>query len=184
MEIRTLTAEQITTVYKRYLTRDFPPTERRSLRNILTLTERDEYSTLGLFEANTLLGYAFFVRHGRDLLIDYFAILDGNRGRGLGSHFLRLIADYGKDAASLIAEIEDPDTAHNEEERTRRLRRKAFYERNGFRDTGARVVTFGVHYRLIETGETTHTADEIRSIYAAHYRSILPAVLFKTQIKF
>jgi len=184
MQIRILDEAQVRSVYRQHMERDFPPAELRSLRNIEALTQRGEYRSLGLFDGEALLGYAMLICHGRDLLIDYFAIAEDRRGQGLGSALIRQVTAFDPAAASLIAEIDDPDEARDEAERTVRLRRWDFYSRNGFRDTGARVRTFGVWYRLIEFGDTKHTAEEIRQIYEAHYRQLLPKAVYEKQIRF
>lgn len=184
LQVIRLDEEQIRQIYNQHISRDFPPSERRSLKNLLLLLERGEYECLGAFDESRLMGYAFFVRHEKDLLLDYFAVTDGQRGRGIGSQFLQLIGEYFADADSLIAEIDDPDAGVTEQERAHRLRRKAFYARNGFRDTGARVRTFGVPYQLIECGKNTHSAEETCDLYAMHYRHILPKAIYNRVIRF
>lgn len=65
---------------------------------------------------------------GRLLLIDYIAVDAARRGSGIGSRFLRKIADWARDelrADGIVIEAEAEPTAENAE-------RILFWEKNGF----------------------------------------------------
>ena len=162
--------------------KDFARNELRPLANLRRSWERDAYDCYGLFRGEEILGYAFFVRLGGNYLFDYLAIAGEHRDEGLGSAFLRLLAGCFADADCVVGEVEDPDKAKDAAEREQRERRLQFYLRAGYRETGLRSVVFGADYRILEVPTAkTHTTDELREVYTALCRSVLPPAFFRTQ---
>lgn len=182
MELKSLTVPEIRRIYRRYLRKDFPASERKSLGIILRSVRSDTYDCLGLFEGERVVAYAFFLRHGADLLFDYLAVIPEMRGNGTGGRFLGMLLEHYRDADSIIGEIEDPEFAATEEEAAVMKRREFFYCRNGFRNTGIKTYTFGVHYMLIEPECMAHTEDAVRELYRAHYKAVLPARMYVENI--
>lgn len=175
---------QIAQLYRDRMKKDFARNERKPLSAIRRAWKQGVYDCYGLMDGNEMLGYAFFVRQGENLLFDYLAIAEQHRSEGLGSIFLQQLADCLQTAGCVVGEVEDPDKAKDEEARRLRERRMQFYLRNGYRKTDVTSSVFGVDYRILEvpTG-TTHTAEEIQTIYTELYRSILPAIFFRTQFR-
>ncbi len=168
-----LTTEQIVSVYHEHMIEDFPPDElKKPLEKILDAIKIDRYACYGLYSDEELVGYVFLERINNDYLIDYIATFPQKRNGGLGAELLALLTDALKDSDSVIGEVEDPAFADTEEARSLQTRRLAFYHRNGIIDTGVRVTTFGVHYRILAlpTGQS-HSAEEIRALYKAQYRA-------------
>ena len=171
-------------LYKSRLKRDFARNELKPLAAIRRLWDRDAYDCYGLFRGAELLGYAFFVRIGRNYLFDYLAIEAGHRDEGLGSVFLRQLAACLTEADCVVGEVEDPDKAEDEAERALRERRLRFYLRAGYRRTDLTARVFGADYRILEVPTARdHTPDELRAVYTALYRAILPAPFMKTQFR-
>ena len=184
MEINRLTKEQIEQIYTEHLIHDFVANERKPLSAVLKSFEMDAYECLRFSDKETLIGYAFFVKNAHDYMLDYFAIVRGMRDKGFGSVFLQEIAKYCKKESSLICEVENPVYTKAEEERLIQEKRKQFYIRNGFVDTGVDVRTFGVEYRLLEMPLIkAHSEDEIKSLYEKHYKNYLPKAMYKLMIK-
>lgn len=181
MYISSLSKEQIAQIYETHLCSDFPPDERKTLEILLNAFDAGAYLGFGLYE-NELLGYAFFVQLGNDYLLDYLAIVRGKRDLGLGSHFLQLIAKQFSQASSLLVEVEEPDKAPDQAAYVLRSRRKAFYLRNGFSDTGVNAEAFGVNFRLLEPQEKPRSKEEIKALYLALYQTILPPSLFENNV--
>ncbi len=185
LSVRRLTDfAQIETLYKTRLKQDFARNELRPLASLRRSWQRDAYDCYGLFDGETLLGYAFFVRLGQNYLFDYLAIAAEHRDEGLGSVFLQKLASRLTDADCVVGEVEDPDRAKNDEDRELRERRLRFYLRRGYRKTALTSRVFGADYRILEvpTGKT-HATDELRAVYTALYESILPGLFFRTQFK-
>lgn len=185
LTIRPLTDySQIEELYLTRLKNDFARDERRPLSAIRRLWRKKLYECYALFEKETIQGYAFFVHRGRDYLFDYLAVAEERRAEGLGSCFLHQLASCLRDAGCIVGEVEDPDRAENEEDRSLRERRLQFYLRSGYRKTEVTSTVFGVNYRILELpASRTHTAEEIRTVYTALYRETMPAWFLRTQFR-
>lgn len=186
MEIRSLTDPELAAVYRERMVDDFPRDERKPLHMIRSALRRGQYQCLGLFDAEQIAAYAFFVvlqaGDAQKILLDYFAVEQSRRGSGIGSRFLHMLQT--RFAGVLVIEVEDPECAMDASERTTRLRRMQFYLRNGCAATGVTADVFGVRYLLLELpAPLTHSAEEIRRTYAALYRSFLPAAVYAAQIR-
>ena len=175
---------RIEQLYHTRLKDDFADNELKPLSAIRQLWEQDAYDCYGLFRAEKILGYAFFVRIGKHYLFDYLAIEAGRRDEGLGSVFLRQLAACLTGADCVVGEVEDPDRAAHAAEREIRERRLQFYLRNGYRSTDLTSKVFGADYRILEVPVgKDHTTDELRSIYTGIYQSIPSAPFFQTQFR-
>lgn len=171
-------------LYKSRLKKDFTQDELKPLSSMRRSWQKDAYDCYGLFDKSELLGYAFFVRQRKSYLFDYLAVEEKRRNEGLGSIFLQQLAACLTDADCVIGEVEDPDKAKDESARILQERRLQFYLRNGYLKTELTSVVFGVNYRILEVPVgKPHTTDELRTIYTELYKSILPALFFKTQFR-
>lgn len=176
--------ETIRYLYKSRLKKDFARNELKPLSSMQRLWQEDAYDCYGLFDDDEILGYAFFVRRGKNYLFDYLAVEENRRDEGLGSIFLRQLAACMADADCVVGEVEDPDQAKDEAAHALRERRLQFYLRNGYQKTELTSVVFGADYRILEVPVgKIHTTDELRTIYTGLYQSIFPALIFKTQFR-
>lgn len=131
MEFCLLTEHEIRSWYETELTRTFVPQECKPLADIFRLMEENRYEIWGLWEGASLLGYACLWKHP-DLalvLLDYLGVTAARRNRGLGAQMLRLLQAQGR---PLVTESELPVAGDSDEANAIRLRRIAFYQRNGF----------------------------------------------------
>ena len=175
---------QVETLYKTRLKKDFARNEIKPLSAMRRLWDKDAYDCYGLFVGDEILGYAFFVRMGKNYLFDYFAIADSCRNRGFGSVFLHRLAGCLADAECAVVEVEDPDMAPDEDSRLLRERRLQFYLRSGYRKTALTSVVFGADYRILEIPVAApHTTEQLRSVYTELYRGIFPPLIFRTQFR-
>lgn len=169
-EIRLLDAAALRRVYREHVKADFPPAERKPLAMIERQVRTGQYDTLGLFQGEELLAYAFLWRdkEGHCALLDYLAVCRGGRGQGTGSAFLeQLKAHYGGfDGLLVEAEAEDPQAGA--EDNALRRRRIDFYRRCGFRILDYRARLFGVTYSMLTSG--TLTAADALAAHRRHYR--------------
>lgn len=148
MKLKELNDTEITSIYRSYMTQDFPQNERKPLRTILSLRKRGIYYCYGMFDKDQLLAYAFVCGGEQACLLDYYAVCAPFRGRGYGTGMLRgMRALLPK--LDLLAEVEDPEKATTPEEEATRRRRIAFYERLDFTLTDTAVCLFGVDYRIM-----------------------------------
>ena len=131
MEFRFLTEHEIRSWYETELTHTFVPQECKPLADIFHLMEEKRYEIWGLCEGASLLGYACLWKHP-DLalvLLDYLGVTAARRNGGLGAQMLRLLQAQNR---PLVTESELPIAGDREEANAIRLRRIAFYQRNGF----------------------------------------------------
>ncbi|MBD5094623.1 MAG: GNAT family N-acetyltransferase [Subdoligranulum sp.] len=192
LTIQKLRTHAVREVYREYLRKDFPPDERRPLWHIMSLRRRRQYLCYGAFCAGRLVGYAFFVLPAPEgkhcCLFDYFAVLPELRGRGIGSGFLTQLKEKMRHMELVLTEVEDPNRERNPAKRSVMERRLSFYFANGLRDTGVRVETFGVPYRILavplSSKKPAVTQEEARSAYAALYRVLTTKGMFRRHIRF
>ena len=184
-EIRALLPGEVAALYADRLTRDFPPDELKPLSAIRQALEKGRYACYAAARGEAILAYAFFVKMDRRALVDYFAVKEELRGAGIGSRFLReLVAGPLRGMACALLEVEDPDRARDGAERAARERRLAFYLRNGLRQTGVSAVVWHVPYRVLELPlGAPKPADEIRRVYAALYRGMMPKKIFDAMVE-
>ena len=186
MLLRDLTDDRITWVYQNWMMQDFPDDERKPLARIRSALRDGDYRCIGIFEAEALVGYAFFAgapAKRNAVLLDYFAIAPENRNRGLGGMFLQRLPELFPQAAAVMIETEAPETAANAAEQDLRQRRLAFYLRSGCEDSGVQADVFGVRFRLLSYPVRLHPdAEQIWADYCAVYRNMLPESMFLRHI--
>lgn len=94
---------------------------------------------------------------GRDngyVLISLLAVFEQFRGQGFGTELLREICRSSSGKSGVIVEVEKPELASTDEERTAGLRRISFYEKLGFHlITGIDYSIWGVPMHLMALPE-------------------------------
>lgn len=120
----------------------FPENERKPFQLMLDKCEEGTMEMLSIEHENQeFLGLAIFVFHKDMALLDYFAIAKEQRGSGVGTKALKYLQTYYEGKRFLL-EIEDAKIeCDNTEER---IRRRAFYLRNGMQVMPFKVDLFGV----------------------------------------
>ena len=183
MKLKHLTFLGLAKVYYRHLFWDFPPSERRPLYKMKALRDLGRYDAWAMTdERGRTAAYATAAMSDGDILLDYLAVCRGKRGKGHGSEMLRLLAEEfsGK---TVFVEVEDPDTAPDENSREERVRRLRFYLRGGFSDSGVRCVVYGVPYAILLAGEKLST-ERAKSRLDNIYRNIFSAEAYAGHICF
>ena len=178
--------KQIENVYKILMKKDFPKNELKPFSIIKKEISRNEYICYGIYDdSDVLCGYAFLVMRtnndGRkNYLLDYFAVTEAERNKGIGSVFLELLINQLFDADIIICEAENPTYAVNDEDRNLRQRRVNFYLRNNFADTGVSAELFGVEYMILEVNKNSeHSQEEIKHFYKDAYSKIIPDFILR-----
>ncbi|MCI8455055.1 MAG: GNAT family N-acetyltransferase [Lachnospiraceae bacterium] len=162
--VRAIDGEQRERVETLYLSA-FPQNERKPYELMVKKQEEGFVDIFSLEEDNAFVGLAILVKKGDLVLLDYFAIDDKKRGGGYGSRALASIFSYYK-GKRLILEIES--TLKESENHKERIRRKAFYLRNGLTELSCSVLLFGVEMELLSNGQEV-SFDEYQGIYAAAF---------------
>lgn len=139
----------------------FPRNERKPVGMILSMCKAGTAEVLSIVDGGRFCGLAITVLYKDMVLLDYFAVKSSSRGQGLGSKAIKIIGERYSDKR-LFLEIESPDdSAPNNSER---VRRKAFYLRNGLAETGVFVKLFGVNMELL-TFDCGISFEDYHSLY-------------------
>ncbi len=162
-QIKELEKEQLLTIYRENIDKHFPKDEIKTLKKIERIWEMGIYYGLAMYdvsksnekeelniEQSPLIGYAFFIKdlEGNIILLDYFAILEEYRSKGMGSVFLQEMKKIVSSYRAILLETEDVDKAKTIEEAEIRKKRDYFYERNGVIKTDVRTEVYGVYYAI------------------------------------
>lgn len=137
-------------VCKLYLSA-FPKIERHTLRELFSASARGDAEFLRFSENGRFIGLAYMIVRGDVAFLLYFAVEENKRSKGHGSAILEAIKDRydGKDVVLLI------ESLHEEcGNMDIRVRRRGFYLRNGFHDTGLIQSSCGgeANYDILSTG--------------------------------
>jgi len=128
----------------------FPPEEYMSPEYMLELSEYDNFHFDALYDADRFVGFMTTVDY-KDLAYLFFLAIDPEcRGMGLGSRAIQTMKNmYADKYLTVDFEVLDENAPNNEQ----RKRRKEFYLRNGFKETGHGLSYFGVDYEIMSTGK-------------------------------
>ena len=146
--LRPITASDIPQAKQLFLTA-FPPEERPPF----WLFKRKSYlpcsDWLSIIHDDTWIGFFYLITNEDIAYLFFFAIQDEFRGKGYGSLALtELKKRYsGKRLFLAIEPPDDPCENHDQ-----RIKRKAFYIRNGFEDLSQKVQEGNVVYDLLGIG--------------------------------
>ena len=130
--------------------RAFPISERKPFSLMVQKQSEGTMELLSIEEDNVFLGLAIFA-HDKDIvLLDYFAISDEMRGKGIGSRAIKALQKIyaGK---RFVLEIETTKKPCRELEM--RENRKAFYLRNGLHTMDFDVNLFGVEMEILSNAK-------------------------------
>lgn len=163
----------------------FPKSEKKPFGFIMKKRKKGFFDVLSIEDDEKhFCGLAIMMLSGGRALLDYLAIAPHCQGTGLGSRSLQEIRErYGED--KVVVEIEstleldgvsEGEAADTTEKGAadERLRRKAFYLRNGMVTMDFQVVLFGVKMEILTFGSEL-TFEQ----YQAIYRGVLPRPLMK-----
>ena len=184
MHLKTLNADELTALYRTELVNAFPPSELKPLKSMLNLMEGDRYEALGMYDEDGLHGYALtWLEPGIPFaLLDYFGTLEGQRGSGLGTKMLDLLAEHYRNYRGIFGEAEGVFSPDPEEAKLQQ-RRLDFYSRNGFRYGGYDCALFGVHYLTLIRGDGDVSAEELLDAHQRIYRSGIPPQAYERFIQ-
>ncbi|MBE6856463.1 MAG: GNAT family N-acetyltransferase [Ruminococcus sp.] len=111
----------------------FPVNERNSIDDLFASGGDGNLDIIGIYTDDELSGFFAVRKFGRIRYMAYFAVCSEKRSMGIGSKALHLLKDFYP-CCQIINEFEAPDEM--DENNAVRLRRRDFYLRNGFCETG------------------------------------------------
>ena len=152
-------------VRRLYLTA-FPKIERHPVMELFSASYKGRAEFLQFTEAGEFIGLAYMIVRGSVAFLLYLAVDDSKRNKGYGSAILDVIRKRydGKDVVLLIESLHEQC-----DNMDIRIRRKGFYLRNGFKDTGLIQASFGgeANYDILNTSK--QFSKEAYRYMLAHY---------------
>ncbi len=144
--------------------RAFPESERKPFDLMEKNADNGSMEILSLEkEDGEFLGLVITILYEDKVLIDYFAVDESKRNGGIGGKALKLISDRYKDS-KIFLEIETPD--EKAENNAQRVSRKAFYLRNGMKESGIHADIYDTDMELL-IFDNPVTFDEYVAVYKA-----------------
>ncbi len=135
--------------------------------SILRLAAMEKHSAINAYlDGDSFCGFTFSTSIDGVYFIMFFAVDASLRGMGYGSKILSKIKEENSDKTVILNIEPIIDGAENLEERKRRL---AFYQKNGFYDTGYLVREVGGVFTVMATEE---------KIDASAYKKVFKALTF------
>lgn len=140
----------------------FPGSEKKPFRMILRGRKKGNYEILAIEEESSVfLGLAITMQYREMVLLDYFAIAPYARCAGTGSQALAAL-QRRYEGRKFLLEVES--TVGVTDPGDYRLRRKAFYLRNGMEAADFLVSLFGVEMEIM-TFQCEVTFEEYHEIF-------------------
>ena len=127
----------------------FPPGEKKPFGVIVRMWRRGKTDVWCFWQGGRFAGFASTINSDRLIMIDYLAVPETMRGRGIGARAMAAICDAYADKGVFV-EIESAFAPG--EDQPQRLRRRAFYERAGFVPCRTMASVFGVPMELLGRG--------------------------------
>lgn len=128
----------------------FPPEEYLAPSEFVRMAKRDGFDFLALLDGTKFVGFAAVLTYENTAYLFFLAIDERLRGKGYGGRAVETLrAEYPDKIHTVDFEMID-DAAPNREQRERRRR---FYLRNGYRETGLFLSYFGVDYEVFCSGD-------------------------------
>lgn len=129
----------------------FPPEEYLAPSELVKMAHADNFDFLALLDGDSFVGF-IVVQTYEDLAYLFFLAIDADsRGKGYGSRAIEtLMAEYPDKTHTVDFEMLD-DAAPNREQREKR---RNFYLRNGYRETGLFLSYLGVDYEVFCMGDS------------------------------
>lgn len=124
----------------------FPRAERKPFGTIRRLHSEGKADVWCILADGKFAGLATTVDGSDLVLLDYFAVVKRQRGRGIGREAMACLLELYRDRGVFL-EIEDPKAPGLH--RNLKEKRKAFYLSCGFSELGVRAKVFGVRMELL-----------------------------------
>lgn len=128
----------------------FPPEEYLAPTELVKMARSDSFDFLALLDAETFVGFMVVMLYKKLAYLFFLAIDADCRNQGYGSRAIETLkAQYPGRTQTVDFEMLD-EAAPNKEQREKR---RSFYLRNGYRETGWFLSYLGVEYEVFCMGE-------------------------------
>lgn len=151
----------------------FPKSERAPFWLLRYKAKQGDVSLNSLYDDESWIGLICTSKYGGILLVLYFAIDDSCRSRGYGTRVLtRLREDHPDKRIVLTIEPIDEEADNYDQ----RVKRKRFYEKNGFTSAGIIVEGLGQPFELLISRGSV-TPEDVQKVYKSFLGSFLWTML-------
>ena len=125
--------------------RQFPPEEYMSLERLLVLQDKGDVEIWALYSSKELIGFTTLRTQSDMAYLFFLAFDDRYQGKGYGKEAVRKIGSlYSDRAVTVDFELVDENAVNNQQ----RIRRRNFYRKCGFAETGWGLEYLGVRYEI------------------------------------
>ena len=124
----------------------FPDDERMPYDRLLNMVD-DTHVMYSWYDEDKLIGMTFTFVYDSLAYLSYICIRREEQDHGYGSKILKALEEV---YPRIVVDIEKIKTEEDEEQ----IRRKQFYLRNSFHETGVFYFIYNVDYELLSTGES------------------------------
>lgn len=107
----------------------FPPGEKMPYFILKNKAKKENADFYGVYDGDKFVGLLYCVKYRDILFVFYLAVSAGERGHGYGSSILNYVAEKF-DKYRIVLNIEEVSEKYPDYQS--RLKRKSFYEKNGF----------------------------------------------------
>jgi len=132
-----------------------------------------------LYEQDNWLGFIYTKEYKDIVFVKFFAIATLCRSTGYGSKVINALAELHSEKR-IVLNIEELDEKSENDQQ--RVKRKAFYEKNGFRSTGYLIKEPAERQEMLIRGGSI-TKSEIDSMYKHFLGNLLHSILKPEVIK-
>lgn len=149
---------------KKLYQQEFPKAEQIPFWLLMRKAKKENVDFYQLKDENKWIGLLYIVQYQDIVFIFYFAIYRSLQGQGFGGKVMQEITKrfQGKRIVLNIEEVSE--TAKNYEQR---FKRKQFYERYGFHESGFMVREINVWYEILIHGEKKLTGEDYQKLIAS-----------------
>ena len=146
MQLRMEKVHLNSTDIKRIYFESFPKKERMPFSMMVAMSKLWNTEFLGFYDGNALCGFVYLAHNSKIVFVMFLAVEKALRSKGYGSAILRDIQNkYSEKKIIISIEPCDKDTLDIE----LRTRRKDFYMRNRYQETGYRMKLNGIVQEII-----------------------------------
>lgn len=118
--------------------------------------------------------YAILQQKDGYLFIPWYAVFEKQRGKGIGSAYLKELQKREQNPKGILVEVENEKNAKNKKEKEIIQKRKRFYEKIGFKAIeGIDYMLNKGHYDVMLLGDLIKTPKEIKDIMTNMYEEVL-----------
>lgn len=182
MEQRLMQLSEFRQLYDSCMCDHFPADEIKPFYIMEKAIKEGTYFPYGYYEGETLLAYTCLLKKDTYFLLDYFAVMEAGRGKGMGSEILEILQNNISQEESILLEVEEPVSAEPDVLDLQK-RRIQFYLRNHALYTELRAEVFGVPYFILIMGKKLEK-EQAQKAMSVLYHTILTEEMYEKNVRF